>query len=280
MGQSCDCCYLGAAIMRKDVDMVRKICKSNRKLVIKNEHTLCSASPLHVAVKPSFYNFEIIKLLVEKDNTLIESVDNNYDTPLHYAICYQQFDAVKLFIESNERVLSIYDKSDMSPIFYSIAVSNIIAVKQILSVSRNQIHARRIYDGKTPLHMAVDLKNTAMIELLIGAGASVNNTDDEGKTPLHSAIRNCDSSSVELLVRFGGDVDTENNRCITPVITAFYASNRGLDYVKMFRLVIALSNLELYDHNVIKNTEEDVLDVRYRVHFSHPLIYRLLIHCQ
>jgi ankyrin repeat protein len=63
---------------------------------------------------------------------------------------------------------------------------------------------------KTPLHVAVDAKNTEIIELLLNAGADpLVAWDDDGHHPLHLAVENNDLSSVRLLLDHGADIDAK-----------------------------------------------------------------------
>ncbi len=45
------------------------------------------------------------------------------------------------------------------------------------------------YKGKTPLMIVVEKFNYELIELLIGAGANLQATNDDGHTPFHYAAR-------------------------------------------------------------------------------------------
>jgi ankyrin repeat protein len=58
-----------------------------------------------------------------------------------------------------------------------------------------------------PLHLAVDLQNTAIVQCLLRAGANVNTRDYNGKTPLMAATANGNLKIMEMLIKTGADVN-------------------------------------------------------------------------
>lgn len=61
--------------------------------------------------------------------------------------------------------------------------------------------------GNTPLHHAVDVDHTELVELLIKSGADVNARDLQRETPLHIAAQNGNREIAELLIKSGADVN-------------------------------------------------------------------------
>ena len=66
-------------------------------------------------------------------------------------------------------------------------------------------------NGRRPLNWASQYNYTNMIELLISAGADINQTNLSGYTPLHHAAENNAMASVKLLLSMGADVDKKTN---------------------------------------------------------------------
>ena len=69
---------------------------------------------------------------------------------------------------------------------------------------------------RSALHLAVYLKNTALIKLLLQAGANPNVRDQDNSTPLHRACSRSSQSTllpeiVSLLVNARADVNAQNN---------------------------------------------------------------------
>src|SRR2546430_3140541 len=62
-------------------------------------------------------------------------------------------------------------------------------------------------DGATALHWAVQLEDVEMVQLLIGAGASVKVVNRFGVTPLSLACVNGNAAIVEKLLKAGADAN-------------------------------------------------------------------------
>jgi ankyrin repeat protein len=75
-------------------------------------------------------------------------------------------------------------------------------------------------DGMTALHWAVYHDDLAMVERLLGAGATANAANRYGVTPLSLACTNGDGALVELLLRSGADPNRALPGGETPLMTA------------------------------------------------------------
>jgi ankyrin repeat protein len=51
------------------------------------------------------------------------------------------------------------------------------------------VHAGDVSHGKTPLHHALELNNTAMVDGIMRLGGDLSIKDHNGDTPLHLAAR-------------------------------------------------------------------------------------------
>ncbi|MDL0124466.1 ankyrin repeat domain-containing protein [Halobacterium salinarum] len=73
------------------------------------------------------------------------------------------------------------------------------------------------YEGKTPLHRALELEHYDVAELLIERGADVNVIDDHGRPPLSDAIRNAceDKKYVKMLLDNGADPHLANDQGVS-----------------------------------------------------------------
>ncbi len=78
-------------------------------------------------------------------------------------------------------------------------------------------------NGCTPLYAAVanHVGNSAMIKLLLEAGANPNARDPRGWIPLHVAARYWSISRVEQLVSAGSDVNARDKKGMGPAMIAF-----------------------------------------------------------
>ncbi|EKD82024.1 MAG: hypothetical protein ACD_39C01517G0001, partial [uncultured bacterium] len=60
-------------------------------------------------------------------------------------------------------------------------------LEKILNENPEQLDAREIKLGETPLHFAAAGGHTATVKLLLSKGADINSTNDFLRTPLHYA---------------------------------------------------------------------------------------------
>ena len=64
--------------------------------------------------------------------------------------------------------------------------------------------------GEMALHVAVSYGHDAVIDVLLGAGVSINVGDDQGRTPLWSAVGSGDQALVDRLIAMGARTDVTN----------------------------------------------------------------------
>ena len=97
-----------------------------------------------------------------------------------------------------------------TPIFFAIANARQVAD---CIASGSDIHARakrhrNVTAGSTPLHMAYAFtRDTAVVSVLLRAGADVHARDDENYQPLHVAARHRSPAMVRTLLQAGAEVD-------------------------------------------------------------------------
>lgn len=65
--------------------------------------------------------------------------------------------------------------------------------------------------GMTPLQMASNLGWAEGVEILIGRGAAVDQTNDAGETPLIAAVHRRDTALVRALLKAGANPDRSDN---------------------------------------------------------------------
>lgn len=120
--------------------------------------------------------------------------------------------------------------------------------------------------GIPPLVASSSLQQSSMSELLLEAGAKVNErayplTLHHGQYPIHSACENGSLANVRLLLRQGADVNLNDNRNITPFRVIKYIDECVSDVHKMIirHLAVMTSKgrkIDDKDLNVIKDNLE------------------------
>lgn len=86
-------------------------------------------------------------------------------------------------------------------------------------------------DGATPLYRAIQHKHTAIISILLKAGASLDSKSVEGVTLLHFAIRHNHLRILDFLLAHGANPNAVDDHFFTPL---YYAAKIGnLDAAKI-----------------------------------------------
>ena len=76
-----------------------------------------------------------------------------------------------------------------------------------LLISRRADPALRNAYGQTPLHLAAERGNLAVVRLLLGAGTSLEAYDQHGTAAIHLAAANGHAATVALLLDMGANAD-------------------------------------------------------------------------
>src|SRR5690606_35613138 len=90
------------------------------------------------------------------------------------------------------------------------------------------INSRDLATGRTALHIAVDRRDRQWITFLIGRGANPNLADNKGVTPLMRASQMGFNEGVEVLVAAGARVDNSNDAGETPLILAVHRRDTSM----------------------------------------------------
>lgn len=117
-------------------------------------------------------NVEIATLLLDHGANP-DALNKNWQTPLMAAACFGDEKLVKLFIDHKANV-NIGNKFGMTALMYS--------------------------------------RSTAKVEMLIAAGASVNDKDMSGKTALYYSTTRNDPDAVKAVIAAGANVNAKDNK--------------------------------------------------------------------
>lgn len=154
---------------------------------------------------------ETCRLLLDKkadpDN------ENNAEPILVYAVTKGDFEAVKLLIEQGDPSAESRTRALLSAVQSS---TNVDMVRYLM-------HNGADYNAKPAagliIHEAVSGKNVAILDVLVEAGAKVDDVNDEGQTPLHLAYN--DVAMTKRLIEIGCKTSIARpDDCFTPLHVA------------------------------------------------------------
>lgn len=106
-----------------------------------------------------------------------------------------------------------------SPLFYASYKGNPEMVQLLLNAGA-KVNEKNRERGFTPLHASAYTGNAAIAALLIKADANVNAVDGFSSTPLHQAAEYGNTEMVELLLHKGAKVNTYDTNGSSPLIDA------------------------------------------------------------
>ncbi len=105
----------------------------------------------------------------------------------------------------------VFSLTQRNPLFLAVDFDDVGEVKRLL-LKNPRLLNRTTLRGKTPLHRAVELSNSNMVVLLLGAGADANARDGAGITPLLEASRTGNLPVAKILIDGGADVNAIGGR--------------------------------------------------------------------
>lgn len=155
---------------------------------------------LHLVVSGS--NEVLTRLLVDK-GFAIDDVDDEGDTPLHYAARRMNELMVKILLKSEADVTATTDGK----------------VVRTSTLSYPGINATTA-GGQTALHLVasqIGPKSITIAKILLESGVAVNLADWVGVTALHAAASGGDINLVELLLQNGADPNLQDSTGWTPL---------------------------------------------------------------
>jgi hypothetical protein len=180
---------------------------------------ICKATLLDICIFHDRY--EIMKLLIQKDKSLMDIKNSHYDTPLAVAIQKNKIEYVELLLKSGANPSP--DKSlEYSPIHLAFKNKNFKIVNLLIKYNIDMLHLLTCYiyfekyeemvfvinnnkylinkkdnNNRTPLVNASFSNNLNMVKFLLENGA-ISNED-----ALYYAVYNQNYDMIELLAKYG-----------------------------------------------------------------------------
>jgi len=162
-------------------------------------------------------DFNMVKALIEKNNSLINLRDNNGGTPLQCAVVAGSF-TITEFLVSAGADLNFQDNRGYTVLHYACQYNTeALAVLLIEKGAETDLPDKR---GLTPLFMAARAGNLRIVKMLVERGANINPPAAGGwVTPLSWAAENGFTDVVDYLLESGAVADDKNRWLIQFSVT-------------------------------------------------------------
>jgi ankyrin repeat protein len=194
-------------------------------------------TPLHVAVSDE--QLEIVEQIVDHVAT-VETRDNDESTALLLACATRNRHITRVLL-NHKAMVNVQDRYLNTPLHRVHAATGGVAVVKLLLGQKDHrinINQKNSYD-KTALHLACQMGNEPMAELLLDNGADVDSQGPGQCTPLHVAIDQRRLTVVKKLLARGADVTIRDA-----------AGRNAVKAAKTTRLASPDINRLLYEHEI------------------------------
>lgn len=98
------------------------------------------------------------------------------------------------------------------PLYFAVIRGDEKIVALLIEYDATAVNARRYYNGKSLLHIAVGGGNEAVVKMLLANGAIVGAEDKNNETPLHDAARKGNNVIIETLLQNGASINAVNSK--------------------------------------------------------------------
>lgn len=172
---------------------------------------------------------EISKEILHK---VVNLVDVNGNTALHYSVSHGNFDTVSVLLDSKVADVTTLNKAGYTCIMLiSLAViqndTHKAVVQRLFSIG--DVNVRSFQHGQTALMLAVSHGRHDMVQLLVEVGADVNICDEDGSTALMCAAEHGHMEIVKTLMTHPDiNVPATDNDGLTALAIAMEAGHRDI----------------------------------------------------
>ena len=170
----------------EDIDIFKMLLQKGANITAKNKE---DASAIHLAAREG--NLQIVKLLINKQPSVVKDKNKSGETPLHIAAEYKKSQVVSELLEHRADAI-VYDHQKSTPLHIACQNGDISIAK--LLIKNHDSCNLQDKNGLTPLHLAIKNKNPNIIKLNIvkflaqKGKCNLYVKDKDGKTALDMAL--------------------------------------------------------------------------------------------
>lgn len=224
-------CDLDAGLVTRLLEFGADCTLTGRRIVNStSQKTASEASPLHFACNVSrgasseAARYQILRALVDA-GTQINTTDSSHTSPL-YLLClradHESLPSVKYLLEAGADVNAPGPGGTWTALHIACSRGNSSALVNMIIKAGADTNLQDS-SGYAPLHVAVKAKTLQVLDIarsLISAGASVNATNNEGETPLNKVCAWEEKGAlgvVKALIAAGADPNIRDTSDCTPM---------------------------------------------------------------
>lgn len=155
---------------------------------------------------------------LEGHGAFFDRVDKAGRTPLHWAAQSGQSTTCSHLLSSQQVDRSAQDRDGHTPLWYALLKGHLEIMELLLGAGADVEESDR--GGQTPLSWAADGGIDAIIQKLVDHGADVNQVDADSRTPLYRAAFNGHATTASILIERGARVNLASQSGWTPLMMA------------------------------------------------------------
>ncbi|KAK5774225.1 hypothetical protein RI543_004514 [Arxiozyma heterogenica] len=213
-------------------EVLKTLSQETLKILV-NAVEIHKRTPLHFAAELGKLNCVQLLLSVRGIDHTINSIDDDYDSPLVLAIKNNHIDIIYELLKNHVVLKSLISPENFqfSPLLVACKYNNFKATQIILDIFKaNGIDINTVVntEGLGPLHVTSRLAEdtTDLLKLLIDHAVNPNGIDDFNKfSPIFYAIKACNVKAVKVLLHNGADIEITDEHGRDPMFYVLWESD-------------------------------------------------------
>ena len=201
-------------------------------------------NPLHYASQ--FNNSEAIEILLN-NNTDINTINNQGNTPLHLSVINNNIKNINLLLKNKNIEVNLLNNNGQSVLHIAVINRFISIIKIFIYDKRFNINIIETKQNMTPIMYLLDINYIDIITEMINNGVLLNYQDIYGNNILHNCLKN---NKLDMFLFF--------YKIITDTIIYNQINING--YTTLHILLEKFNNSDIDLNNIIKNTNLNIQD--------------------